>query len=604
MEHSGTNTLKQTNCSLMTYDYQKDLNAYVRLREQYKHNAHMLYALQLKFDIGDINAEASDALTDGSDDKKCDLIYTDANRGVAVIAQAYYRQSDTGGRSAPANKASDLNTAATWVLNGNYDDLPDAIKEQVAQLHDAINDDKIGIIYFWYVHNFDEEPNGQVKKELSRVAKTAKRLLECNFPGKEVRVEAIEVGNRRIESWYNLSNNPISISNEYDVVTIGSGFEIQAAEWKAYVTAVSAKWLHELYVQTAPDMLFSGNPRDYLGYGKKKNKINLGIRDSLRDEPTSFWAYNNGITALVHDYAVTRTEGRERLRITGVTIINGAQTTGTIGSIDNGQVVEAWIPIRFIVCADSEIIANIVTYNNQQTEILPSDLRSNDLIQKRLRADFEKYKDTLFYTGGRRSSQRPSRTKTILEPSKVAQALYAFHIDSVEAYNHTKNLWENDRLYNQIFHEQLSAEHIIFTYFLHEAIHTYATELQQKGENKRTDQENKQLDFLRRRGAKILLISAIHDCLETVLGTKIIDYSRLSFKDSKNTNQILEYWKIVIKSVLPGVCATLMGALDKGLNNKEKAAMAAKQAAGVFASIVEVSASSATYDGIREAVNH
>ena len=174
-----------------TYKYLKDYESYDRLREQYKHNAHMLYALQLRFDIGDINAEASESLTDTSDDKKCDLIYVDSDNGIAVIAQGFYRSSDTFGQAAPANKASDLNTAAAWVLNNTPDNLPETIREQVSTLHDAINDDKIRIIYFWYVHNFDEQNNSQVKEELSNVTLTAKNALEKNFPRAEDQVESI-----------------------------------------------------------------------------------------------------------------------------------------------------------------------------------------------------------------------------------------------------------------------------------------------------------------------------------------------------------------------------------------------------------------------------
>lgn len=585
-----------------TYKYLKDYESYDRLREQYKHNAHMLYALQLRFDIGDINAEASESLTDTSDDKKCDLIYVDSDNGIAVIAQGFYRSSDTFGQAAPANKASDLNTAAAWVLNNTPDNLPETIREQVSTLHDAINDDKIRISYFWYVHNFDEQNNSQVKEELSNVTLTAKNALEKNFPRAEVQVESIEVGNTRIESWFNSSNNPISLSDDYIVDTIGSGFEIGTTEWRAYVTAVSSKWLHNLYKSTTPDLLFSGNPRDYLGYGKKKNKINLGIRDSLQAEPSSFWTYNNGVTALVHDYKTINSDNAQRLEISGITIINGAQTTGTIGSIEDDQIANAWIPIRFIVCKDASIIANIVTNNNRQTEILPSDLRSKDPIQKRLREDFKKYEDALFYTGGRRTEQRPSRTKIILDPYKVAQALYAFHVDSVEAYNRKKQLWENDRLYNVIFHERLTAEHIIFTYFLFEAIHSYTSTLQQRGEESRTASENEQLAFLRKRGAKMLLVSTIRHCLETILDRKINQYSDLAFKQNHNTKSLVDIWTKVISIVLPGIIGQLQPTIDNGLNSKEKADAAAKQAASFYLAIIKASGSSSGFDEIRRAV--
>ena len=73
-------------------NYLADFNARLDLINEYHHNALLLYALQLKFEISDIMSVASDALTDGGNDKKCDLIYVDPDNGVAVIAQAYMKQ--------------------------------------------------------------------------------------------------------------------------------------------------------------------------------------------------------------------------------------------------------------------------------------------------------------------------------------------------------------------------------------------------------------------------------------------------------------------------------------------------------------------------------
>lgn len=95
---------------------------------------------------------------------------------------------------------------------------------------------------------------------------------------------------------------------------------------------------------------------------------------------------------------------------------------------------DAWVPIRFIVCNDAQIIDDIINNNNKQNEILPSDLRSNDKTQNRLREEFKPYTG-LYYSGGRRGDVRPSRSKEILDPYVVAQALLAFHGDCVTAYN-------------------------------------------------------------------------------------------------------------------------------------------------------------------------
>jgi hypothetical protein len=56
-----------------------------------------LFALGLKFGIDDLEAVGTEGIVGGGDDKKCD----------------FSRKPHT---AAPANKASDLNTAITWLL--------------------------------------------------------------------------------------------------------------------------------------------------------------------------------------------------------------------------------------------------------------------------------------------------------------------------------------------------------------------------------------------------------------------------------------------------------------------------------------------------------
>ena len=89
-------------------------------------------------------------------------------------------------------------------------------------------------------------------------------------------------------------------------------------------------WIRKLYLLYKDD-LFSGNPRNYLGAGKRKNKINLGIMDTVQEQPEKFWAYNNGLTALVNNYEI---DNDNITKVHGITIINGTQSTGTIGVVE------------------------------------------------------------------------------------------------------------------------------------------------------------------------------------------------------------------------------------------------------------------------------
>ena len=159
------------------YNFIKQYKGRRDLIDNYGDNSLLLYALQLRYDIEDIVSVAAEALTDGSDDKKCDLIYIDKDSGFAVIAQAYMKQNPLETDLAKINKASDLNTAASWVFAREVEDVPERIRDAVQELQDSIRNGDINTVYFWYVHNMNEANNPEVQEELNTVQVAAQKLV-------------------------------------------------------------------------------------------------------------------------------------------------------------------------------------------------------------------------------------------------------------------------------------------------------------------------------------------------------------------------------------------------------------------------------------------
>lgn len=575
------------------YKYIDNYKGRNELIELYGDNSLLLYALQLRYDIEDIISVASDALTDGSDDKKCDLIYIDRNSGFAVVAQAYMKKEPHETDLAKVNKASDLNVAASWIFTRNIEDIPSRIKDAVNELQDAIKEGDINTIYFWYVHNMNEKNNPEVQEELNTVQIAAQKLVNSLVVDNSVKVVALEVGNSTIEKWYNSSNKRIMVEDTIGIDGPGNVFEISGCKWRACVTAVKGSWIRRLYLKYKDD-LFLGNPRNFLGAGKRKNKINLGIMNTVEKQPENFWAYNNGLTALVNDYYID--DSNIIKSVTGITVINGAQSTGAIGAVEALK-EDFLVPIRFIVCSDPKIIEEIINNNNKQNEILPSDLRSNDKQQIRLRNEFKRYPQ-LYYSGGRRDSTRV-RNKEVFDPYLVAQTLLAFHGDCVTAYNSTKIIWDDDKEYTNIFSDQLLSEHIIFVYSLGRAIDEYKINLKNKKEE-RTDVEEGEFSFLSRRGAKMLLIYAISSCMESLLSKKILDTWKLFYKDNRDFDSLVKKWKQVISILLP-FHGILEPALIGGLKNKEISRNVALQLRAIVSSLGSVY--SVQLQGFIESIN-
>jgi hypothetical protein len=563
-------------------DWQKALEARADLA-RYESNAIGLFALVLKFGLDDIESVAAESLTDGRGDKKCDIVYIAEDEGIAVVVQCY--RAATHKSEASSNKASDLATALGWLLHAPLGELPERIKPSAIQLRQAINLRQIDELHIWYVHNLPESEN--VHRELLTVESTVNAMLKVEYTGKNVSVRSLEVGSTVLEEWYHDTQSPILVSDEF-VLAIKHGFEIRGAEWEAFVTTVPARFLHEQYKKYST-RLFSANVRDYLGARKSDANINYNIMRSAEERPSDFWVYNNGVTILVNDYSERKEDGGRRLVVSGLSIVNGAQTTGALGTLDKEPAASAIVPVRFVKTTDTEVIDNIIRYNNSQNRVTASDFRSTDSIQRRLREEIAKIPEAE-YQGGRRGGYAAAiaRNPKLLPSYTVGQALAAFHGDPVAAYNRKSEIWASDRLYSKYFNDQTTGIHIVFAYSLVRAAEERKHELFDKTRtgSALTRQEELQLSFYRQRGATYLLVWAVASCLETIFGRPIPNTFLLSFAADCSPKKGEEMWRKVVSATVP-FCHQLTEAFDEGLK-AEKVEPAVEKFQSLVAATVEV----------------
>jgi hypothetical protein len=526
--------------------------------EQLKPNALLLFALELRFDIDDIFTVAATAITDGTLDRKCDLIYIDEDSRTAVLAQGYESEKDKN--QAPANKAADLGTAATWVLGNQRPDLLEPnLRTAAAELHQAINENSINSIELWYSHNLPE--SGNVAVELERVAQTTKAILRDRYPDAEIDVRALEIGRRTLEDWYVSSRSAILVTDKIRV-PVSDWFRESGDDWEAVCTSVPAVWLHGL-LEKYEDRLFSANVRGYMPLRRSMQNINYQIQQTARDQPGRFWAFNNGITALVHNLLDDR--DKSVLEIAGIAIVNGAQTTGSLGRVDSQFLGEARVLMRFVQAANTDLIQDIIRYNNSQNQIKPSDFRSNDRSQVRLRKEFERIPDAT-YLGARRGgpSDRARKPSNLVASDTAAQALAAFHQEPGIAYHELRSIWERDDVYARYFSDHTTATHIVFCYSLWQSIAQTKSRLLGIPTKEQTTDDKEALDFLRRRGSLYLLVAAIAGAAEVYLGRALTDMYGLSFGESVSPACGAEYWTPLVEALLPLAPTSLSSVFDNG----------------------------------------
>lgn len=542
--------------------------------EPFNENKIAAFAIELCFGVDDSISTLLPAVTGSGGDAKMDMIFVSREMRVVVICQAY--MSSEIRKSAKGNKGTDLTYAMTVLLHANENQLNNKIKSQVLDARAAIKDGEIKSLYVWYVHNCPESE--QIKQDMALAVPGARTLLdELGGESKSVSLHFNEVGLETLDSYYRSSLQSISVPEELLFDSPRPGFLIENAKWKSFITYVSGEWLASLYRKHGDNGLYNPNVRGFMGANNKDadKVINAGIQESAEKDAGDFFVFNNGITALVHDFTL-KNDNKELVSIKGIGIVNGAQTTGSLGEMDADlDLKNVMVGVRFIKCEDKDTVKSITKYNNSQNKVIQSDFRANDNIQTRLREEFSRLK-IADYDGGLRGYSSGSKKRKI-DAHTSAQALTAWHGNPYDSYHNKMKIWDDQDLYNIAFDSTITAKHLLFVSSLNEAVYLLKGKLQLTPEKDMTSEDIQLMSFLNERGSSFIVVHAMSRMIETFIESKIISPYGISFKSEITKEKASELWILVIKTF-----SRFMVILKPGLSNRLSNKKATEEATSDF----------------------
>lgn len=155
----------------------------------------------------------------------------------------------------------------------------------------------------------------------------------------------------------------------------------------SYLCVIKGDQLANLFDRYGSRLL-EGNVRSFLGM---KGGVNKGIRTTIQDEPSLFFAYNNGIAATASDVEVESNRGQ--LMITGLTdlqIVNGGQTTASILNArkkDRLSLNEVSVQMkltRVLPAKAQELIPSIAEFANTQNKVAAADFFANHPFHRKM----------------------------------------------------------------------------------------------------------------------------------------------------------------------------------------------------------------------------
>lgn len=157
--------------------------------------------------------------------------------------------------------------------------------------------------------------------------------------------------------------------------------------YKSYLCVMPGEVLAQLYDRYGGRIL-EQNVRAFLGEGRK---VNRGIRDTLRENPSMFFAFNNGLTATVSDLELgTDSDGAAAITVASdFQVVNGGQTTASLywawkSGLDLSDVFVQMKLSRLPADGFEDAVHDIARYANAQNAVSASDLFAGHPYFKRL----------------------------------------------------------------------------------------------------------------------------------------------------------------------------------------------------------------------------
>lgn len=406
------------------------------------------------------------SLIGGANDKNIDGVLIDQEARTVFIVQGKYRQAD----KPPNENRSDLMTFADYarILTGPAPELKKILDSANPLVQEALERARQLIVRSQFRVGLLFVTTGKVSKAHEKEAE------ERVTPYDSATLQIFDRGAilRLLADYVEGAAPPVPRLR----LPILENSELMrfdpTLKTTSYIFAMSGKEIGRLY-KIAGRRLFARNIRGFLG----NTGINIGMRQTLKDHPEYFWYFNNGVTVICDDVDPETIQGKKYLSVTNPQVINGQQTTRSLGEdgTDDAAVLVKLIAVSRQTDEGREhyghLVSKIVSATNFQNEITLSDLRANDAEQVRIERELRKW--NVLYIRKRQSKSELRRIhgakyKLTITKEDLARAIAGSLLDPSILRKGKENLFDEIN-YLKIFNERPILEYLAF-YWLNRAV--------------------------------------------------------------------------------------------------------------------------------------
>lgn len=377
-----------------------------------KYYTRSIAALAIIMRCGIDYESAAQTITDGYHDMGIDAVYNDTAQKKLILVQSKWRKDGNGGIS--QEEANTFVAGVKRLINLDFSGCNAKLAAKQQEITSAIRDMDYQIEMI-FCHTGSQNIDIYALRPINEL------LGQVN---EDETTELLVFIESKLQDLYDyLANGQNSDNIVLDDVLLNNWGTVDAP-YKAYYGTIPVTAIGEWYKQYG-NRLFAKNIRYYKG----STEVNQGIKEVLKTEPDKFFYYNNGIKILCKKitkkaaYSTDRNTGLFVLE--GVSLVNGAQTTGTIGTVyaETPELLStACVYIQMIDLGESNEgqASQITKLSNTQNRIEGKDFASLDPNQERLRMELSLGGIQYLYKAGAKIDT-PER-QISLDEAIVAQA--------------------------------------------------------------------------------------------------------------------------------------------------------------------------------------
>ncbi|EIV8654812.1 AIPR family protein [Vibrio parahaemolyticus] len=429
-------------------------------------------------------------------DQGIDAIYINDESKEILLFNFKFRESFKPGQMQSSNEAFVSTKLVNCILNGNSDGLEGKLKSLVDDAIERLNSNDVWKTSLYMLSNEAVPINND---------ETAIQQLKDFYD-----MEVISICLPQIKSMMSIRPKPISSELIIDNDALMSYSENTISTSKSYIVRLNAADIIRL---TCKNQELRNNyncekievlAKERIDYGVlfdnvrgfvQKSKYNEAIARSLKEDPSKFFMYNNGMTIVAKDIKAEPVNGNKKVRISisDFQVLNGGQTLRTLHNFnaqDDSHISEflskSEVLVRIFNASNSDAVNKIAEYTNSQNSISNVDLKSLSTLQIQLEQLLDEHDIIYSRKNGDTGMNDQKDYKYKISMELFGQILFAIQGNPEKSSNQKQHIF--GKYYDDIFSERnfniSDAPAIIESYFDIKKSYDSVTESLQKIEQK------------------------------------------------------------------------------------------------------------------------